>query len=105
MPNFWSLYQYDQDPVSAITIHKMNEKLDDGRILVQEEFNLNPEESLDRLIRRTKKISVDVFLKAVNLLDNGAFEYLENDSAKSTYNTFPTREDVLKFESKGLKII
>lgn len=104
MPNFWSLYNYDKDPVSAITIHKMNEKLDDGKILIQEAFRLNPEEPLERLIRRTKKISADVFLKAIDQLNTGSFSPIENDSSMSTYNTFPTREDVLKFESKGLKI-
>ena len=105
MPNFWSLYNFDKDPISAISIHKMNEKLDDGKILVQEEFRLNPNESLDNLIRRTKKLSVDVFLKAVDQINRDSFNYLENDSSKSTYNTFPTREDVLKFETKGLKLL
>jgi methionyl-tRNA formyltransferase len=105
MPNFWSLYNYDEDPVSAITIHKMNEKLDDGKILVQNEFKLNPAESLDKLIRRTKKMSVEVFIEAINQLSNELFSFMENDSSASTYNTFPTREDVLKFESKGFKII
>ena len=105
MPNFWSLYNYDKDPISAITLHMMNEKLDDGKILVQEEFTLSPNESLDTLIRRTKKMSVDVFLKAISYLDKGSINLIENDPAKATYNTFPTREDVLKFESKGLKIL
>ena len=65
MPNFWSLYNYEEDHVSAITIHKMNEKLDDGDILLQAEFNLDPNESLDSLIKRTKKMSADTFLKAI----------------------------------------
>lgn len=105
MPNFWSLYNYDKHPISAITLHMMNEKLDDGKILVQEEFKLNPNESLDTLIRRTKKMSVDVFLKAISHIEKGSFNLIENDPSKATYNTFPTREDVLKFESKGLKIL
>jgi methionyl-tRNA formyltransferase len=105
MPNFWSLYNFNEDPVSAVTIHKMNEKLDDGKILVQEEFTLNPNESLDKLIRRTKKFSVDVFLKALSKIEKGSNNLIENDPSKATYNTFPTREDVLKFESKGLKIL
>lgn len=105
MPNFWSLYNYDQDPISAVTIHKMNEKLDDGQILIQQKFKLDPKEPLDKLIRRTKKISVEVFLKAIDLLKTDSPVFIENDSSKATYHTFPNREDVIRFESKGLKIL
>ncbi|MDR3628196.1 MAG: formyltransferase family protein, partial [Ignavibacteriaceae bacterium] len=104
MPNFWSLYNYDKDPVSAITIHRMNESLDDGDILLQEEFHLDPKESLDSLIKRTKIMSTKLFLKAVDLISNNKQNLIKNDSAKATYNSFPTKEDVKRFKEKGLKI-
>jgi len=31
LPNFWSLYNTDREPVSGMTIHLMNEKLDESR--------------------------------------------------------------------------
>ena len=101
MPNFWSLYNYQTEPVSAITIHKMNEKLDDGEILIQEEFHLNPNESLDTLIKRTKKMSAEVFLKAVDILENSPVNLIRNDQTKATYNTFPKKEVFSSFR-KGL---
>jgi methionyl-tRNA formyltransferase len=104
MPNFWALYNYDIDPISAITVHKMNEKLDDGEILLQHKFALNPEESLDTLIKRTKKMSAELFLKAVEMLVNGELTFLQNDSEQASYNTFPNKEDVKRFEAKGLKL-
>jgi methionyl-tRNA formyltransferase len=104
MPNFWSLYNYDKDPVSAITIHKMNEKLDDGDFLLQHNFELNPRESLEELIIRTKRMSAGVFLDALELLDRGDGELIKNDASEATYNTFPTSEDVKKFRKKGLKL-
>lgn len=104
MPNFWSLYNYDSDPISAVTIHKMNEALDDGNILLQEEFNLDKNESLDSLIKRTKNLSVDVFFKAVEIINQGEPKLLKNDSSKASYNTFPTKEDVSRFKGKGLKL-
>jgi methionyl-tRNA formyltransferase len=104
MPNFWSLYNYDNEPLSAITLHKMNETLDDGEILLQEEFNLNPKESLDSLIRRTKKMTVNVFLNAIDLMSKGNINLLKNDSQYATYNTFPSKEDVRKFKEKGLRL-
>src|SRR5690606_25626244 len=88
MPNFWSLYNYDKDDTSAITIHKMNEKLDDGEILIQHEFKLNPQESLDQLIRRTKKLSAQLFLKAIDILNRNQINFIKNDASQATYNTF-----------------
>jgi len=104
MPNFWSLNNYDIDPISAVTIHKMNEALDDGDILLQEEFHLNQSESLDSLIIRTKKLSAEVFLKAIELISQGEPKLIKNDSSNASYNTFPTKEDVSRFKEKGLKL-
>ena len=104
MPNFWSLYNYDTNQTSAITIHRMNQELDDGEILLQSEFELDPKETLDSLITRTKKMSVNTFLAAIDLLNNGNVTYTPNDSKFATYNTFPKKEDVKKFKAKGLKL-
>lgn len=104
MPNFWSLYNYDKDPVSAITIHKMNENLDDGDILIQKEFDLNPKETLETLINRTKVMSSEVFIKAIDLLNSQPANLIKNDSSKASYNTFPRKEDVARFKKKGLRI-
>ena len=104
MPNFWSLYNYDKEPVSAVTIHKMNEKLDDGDILIQKEFKLEPSESLDFLIKRTKKLSAEAFLQAIDLLSAQPINLIENDVNNASYNSFPKKEDVIKFRKKGLRL-
>lgn len=104
MPNFWSLYNYESDPTSAVTIHKMNETLDDGEILLQKYFDLNPKESLDSLIRRTKKLSVVAFLEAMEILGKVKINFTVNDSKFATYNTFPTKEDVKRFKEKGFRL-
>jgi len=104
MPNFWSLYNYENDNTSAVTIHKMNEALDDGEILLQKCFDLDPKESLDSLIRRTKKLSVDAFLETIKILNSGNINFIVNDSKLATYNTFPSNDDVNKFKAKGYRL-
>ena len=104
MPNFWSLFNYENDSISAVTIHKMNETLDDGEILLQKYFNLDPKESLDSLIRRTKKLSVVAFLEAIKILKSNIINFIVNDSKFATYNTFPTYEDVKRFKAKGYRL-
>jgi methionyl-tRNA formyltransferase len=104
MPNFWSLYNFELDTTSAVTIHKMNETLDDGEILLQRIFNLDPRETLDSLIRRTKELSVIAFLEAIEILRKDNIKYIVNDSKYATYNSFPTKHDVTSFKAKGYRL-
>ena len=105
LPNFYALYNYDREPNSAMTVHRMNKRLDDGEIILQEEFALDPKESLHRLIMRTKRFNAHLALRAIKLFKNGEPQYLPNDSSRATYNTFPTKEDVKKFRAKGLRLV
>ncbi len=104
LPNFWSLLHYDKDPISAMTVHKMNEELDDGDIILQEEFKLDPKQSLQNLIVSTKKQNAYLALKAISLFKTGPFPTKPNDKSQATYNTFPNRNDVRAFRAKGLKL-
>ena len=105
LPNFWSLFHSDAEPVSAITVHKMNATLDDGPIVLQEPLRLDPAETLHRLIIRTKKLNAHAILKAVQLFKKGEPPLLPNNASQATYNSFPTREDVQRFKAKGLKLL
>ena len=67
MPCFWALLNYDKEPYSAMTIHRMNEKLDDGEIILQEEFKLDPNESLYDLLVRTKKMNAHLLMKVLDM--------------------------------------
>ncbi len=104
MPNFWSFFNFESDTTSAVTIHKMNETLDDGEILLQKLFDLDPMETLDSLIRRTKKRSVIAFLEAIEILGKDNINFIVNNSKHATYNTFPTKDDVKRFKAKGYRL-
>jgi methionyl-tRNA formyltransferase len=105
LPNFWSLYHYDREPMSAMTVHRMNEALDDGAIVLQEEFRLDPNRSLHDLIIETKKKNAHLVLKALQLYKEGPPPLRPNDRTQATYNTFPNKEDVKAFRAKGLRLL
>jgi methionyl-tRNA formyltransferase len=105
MPNFWSLYNYDKERMSAVTVHKMNDELDDGPIILQEEFVLNEKESLHTLMKKSKVLSAHLVARALLLYRNGEPKYIHNDASLATYNSFPTKADVRSFNSKGLKLL
>jgi methionyl-tRNA formyltransferase len=103
MPAFWTLLSGETK--GAVTVHKMNSRLDAGDILAQHIYSIEPRESLDHLIRRSKILAAKVLLDALEQLHRGEYELQPNDSAKATYFSFPTPEDVRRFRKKGLKLL
>ncbi len=105
LPNFWALLDSDLESTSAMTVHKMNERLDDGDIVLQEEFPLDRNESLHDLIVRTKRLNAHLVLKTIKLFKKGEPVSIHNDARAATYHTFPTKDDVRLFRSKGLRLL
>lgn len=103
MPAFWTLFNGEKE--GAITIHKMNSKLDDGEILYQYVYPIELGETLDHLIRRSKIKAAEVLLEALEILRQRDFQLVPNNTQKATYFTFPSAKDVKRFRRKGLKLI
>ena len=103
MPSFWTLLNGERE--GAITIHRMNPRLDDGEILHQHVYPIEARESLDQLIKRTKAMAAQVLLDALEMLSRGDYELKPNDIEQATYYSFPTYEDVRAFRRAGLKLL
>jgi methionyl-tRNA formyltransferase len=105
LPSFWSLLHYDTEPATAMTVFKMDEELDSGNIILHWEVKLDPKESLEELITRTKVENAHLVLEAIKMYKNGEPALLPNDNSQATYFSFPTKEDVKQFKAKGLKLV
>ena len=103
MPNFWQMYHDEKQ--MGITIHEINSKIDDGRIILQKEVQIEPNECLDSLIRRTKRIGAQYMIEAIDKIKSGDIAYIENDATEASYFSFPTRQDVRKFRAMGHKLL
>lgn len=103
MPNFWQMYHNEKS--TGMTIHEINPKIDDGRIILQREVDIEPGETLDSLIKRTKRIGAHIMIEAIEMIRAGTVNYLENKESEGSYFSFPTREDVREFKKRGKKII
>jgi methionyl-tRNA formyltransferase len=100
MPTFWVLKNDERE--TGVSVFFIDEGIDSGPILVQKRIAIG-DRSLDRLIRDTKRLGMDALLESVDLIERGEYELIENDDAKKTYFSFPTREDVKEFLAKGKK--
>jgi methionyl-tRNA formyltransferase len=103
LPNFWNMF-YDEKN-SAITIHTMDLEIDKGKILLQREFEIQPEESLDQLIKRTKSLGALCLIEVLKGIREGTVQYKEPEKTEGSYFSFPTPSDVKKFRRMGKRLL
>ena len=80
-------------------------QLDDGAILAQTESPIEKGESLDALIRRTKKRGAHLLSKTLLELEAGTVNELPNPAGEGSYFTFPTPADVREFRRRGYRLM
>ena len=103
LPNFWQMYHGNRSV--GVTVHRIDETIDGGEILLQDETDILPGESLDNLIRRTKRAGVGFVLRVLEQLRSGTTQPVSVEGEESSYFTFPTRKDVIEFRKRGYKLI
>jgi methionyl-tRNA formyltransferase len=103
LPSFWALLNGERE--TGVTVHFMNEELDDGPIILQRRVSIVPGETQHSLILKTKRVGTELLLEALDRLEKGSVETLPNDRSQATYNTFPTPEDGRKFRRLGLRFV
>ncbi len=103
LPNFWQMYNDEKS--AGITIHRINLKIDDGEIILQEGLEILPGESLDQLIRKSKKMGAGLMIQAISQIKSGQVKMIQNDPLESSYYTFPNRNQVKEFIRRGKRIL
>ncbi len=99
LPTFWVLYE--REPETAVTVHFMNEKLDDGSIILQEAVPIPAGETQANLMRRCKVVGARLLSQAIDLLELGEAPTRANPREEATYYSFPTPEQAQEFRRSG----
>jgi methionyl-tRNA formyltransferase len=103
MPTFWQMSR--GEPAVTITVHYMAEKLDTGDVLATQRFALQPSDSLDRVIRETKREGARLVLRVLRDLRDGKADPQALTMDNSEYFSFPKREDVRAFRQRGHRLL
>ena len=103
MPTFWQMLRGER--VVTITVHYMAEKLDTGAVLATQSFALRPSDSLDRVIRETKREGARLVLRVLRDLRDGKADPQALTMDESEYFSFPKREDVRAFRRRGQRLL
>lgn len=98
-PVFWSILF--SEPEQGVTIHRMNEKFDDGDILVQEQTRNKG--SFFEIYHELYDMTARLFLDLFNSQDNWEQINSGQDNSKYEYFSFPQISDRKKFIRKGGK--
>jgi methionyl-tRNA formyltransferase len=99
-PSFWSLL--NQEKQSAVTVHYINEEIDDGEIIQQDIFDIQGIHSLHSVYLKVQEIAPKTIVKALVCIKEGNIRTIKNERSSSTYFSFPTKEDGRKFRAMGL---
>ena len=99
MPAFWVLRQGEVK--TAVTVHDLEAKLDDGDILLQWEVGIAPQETWDSLVRKTKTLGARALVEAVHQMEAGTVTRTPNRQEEGSYYSFPKAADRKAFRSRG----
>lgn len=81
------------DSSTGISIMKMNEKMDEGDIIMQEEIKLTGKETAPILSNQLSELGAILLLKAIELISKNKVQYLPQDHSKATYARKIKKED------------
>jgi len=102
LPNFWQLYHGEKE--AGITIHRIAQGIDAGDIIVQHCLMIEPDETLNDLIIKTKKKNAWMIMDVIEDFRKGKIEY-KKMQGEGSYFTFPKRKDLKEFRKRGKTII
>jgi methionyl-tRNA formyltransferase len=103
MPTFWQMFHGEK--AVGLTIHYMTQKLDEGNALYQGTQPIEPGESLDHLIQRSKRHGAHCMAGVLRQLRDGTSSSFPLDHAAGTYFTFPTDQEIREFRHRGFRAI
>jgi methionyl-tRNA formyltransferase len=99
MPSFWTLANGESE--GGVTVHFVDEKLDNGPIVVQRRYRIHAHDSLEEIMARSKDLAAEAIIDAVRLIESGDPPMLPNDASQATHFSMPAREDVRRFLANG----
>ena len=102
MPSFWTLAQGERE--GGVSVHFVNEKLDDGPIIVQKRYRIWPHDTLEGIMARSKDLAAEAVIECVRLVESGDFKTMPNEASEATDFSMPTRADLARLRQSGHRL-
>jgi methionyl-tRNA formyltransferase len=102
MPSFWMLAHNEQR--AGVSIFFVNEDIDAGELCGQRVFAIEPDETLDAFLRRSKRIAAELLLEVLEEVESGTAPRTPLDLAEGSYYSWPDRRAVRAFRAAGRSV-
>jgi len=89
-PIFWAIINGDKQ---GITCHEINEKIDDGRIILQKEIDIKKVKTVEEVMDIILKQMAVFMDESLHKILNGDIDYIQA-KCKSFYGPIPTKVDI-----------
>lgn len=100
---FWALINYNKP--AGCTLHYMTPKLDEGDILIEKQFSIDPFETVHSYNYKCNAFAFELIEKAVEAIETNCILRKSQDPKKAVYRHFPSRKDLGAMHRKGFKLI
>jgi methionyl-tRNA formyltransferase len=102
-PLFWALYHNEKS--SGVSVHEMDVKIDNGKILAQKEYLIDENDTLNDLYYKSMEKGLDCLMDSFQVLLKNSDIRIINNAEEASYFSFPTKEEAKEFRKKGKKFI
>lgn len=103
MPTFWQMFHGEK--AVGLTIHYMAARIDEGDALFQDEQTIEHGETLDRLIRRSKRHGAHCMAGVLRQISSNSAIPIPLSHSQGTYFTFPSTVEIREFHRRGFRAI
>lgn len=98
---FWALA--NDEKTSGVSVFYLTEKIDSGSVIMQEPFDIEPDETLKSIYEKLTQICAMLLSKTlITIKENGTFQHYPQ-VGKGSYYPMPTPEAYKKFKKLGRK--
>ncbi len=103
MATFWAMYNGEQ--AIGTTLHYIDDqRIDAGRIIARTSLPVQPEKTYWWHVLELYRDGCKRMLEAVSAIASGATPLARPQSGKGDYYSFPSRDQLLEFEQRGLRL-
>jgi methionyl-tRNA formyltransferase len=102
MPSFWVLYF--KELYTGCSVHLMDSKIDNGKLVLQEKINIEGVKSIYELNLLTKKVGGKLMLESILGIVDETIDLKSNNVDEGKYFTWPNSNEIKYFIENGGKI-
>ena len=102
-PIQWALMNGDK--ATGVSVFQIEKKVDTGKIICKKKVNINESDNFESLSNRLSNLGAEVILKALNNIEDGETNFLEQDNTLSTKAPKISKEMLrIKWDWSAVKI-